>query len=289
MRDRVLRTLLHHYPFLTPRARLLARLPAVPAAPGEVRTRAGVRLVSLPPGQDHVAKSLYWFGDFDPWVGRTLAALSAPGDVVCDVGAHLGDTALPLAATVGPAGRVLAFEPLPAMVEHLCANRAANDARQVEVVQLALSDSTGEVRLSVPEGQPGMAFLATESGVDADSLFVRTVPLDDWLSRSGVREVAVCKIDVEGHEPEVLRGMALALGEHRVGAVVFERHGAWSVRDDVLALFHAHGYRVFQIRKGFVRVHYRETGGPPRGRPTSDYVAVPEGSPHLPLLTGRGR
>src|SRR5437763_173826 len=97
----VLRALTRRYPFQTPRASLLRRLPDVPADGGALTARGGIRYPAYPPGGDLVVKNLYWFGDFDPWVGRTLARLVRPGDIACDVGANIGDTTLPLARTVG--------------------------------------------------------------------------------------------------------------------------------------------------------------------------------------------
>src|SRR5262249_37240789 len=147
--------LIRQYPFQTPRASLLRRLPDVPAT-GSFTARGGVRYTAYPPGGDHVVKSLYWFGDFDPWVGRTLARLVSPGEIVCDVGASIGDTALPLAAHVGPTGHVYAFEPFPAARECLMANIRANGCANVTVIEHALSDASGEVGLDIPIDQPGM-------------------------------------------------------------------------------------------------------------------------------------
>ena len=69
---------------------------------------------------------------------RGPAALIEPGDVVVDVGADIGALTVPLARAVGPAGRVLAFEPQPTVFQNLCANLALNDLLHVQAFNAAL-------------------------------------------------------------------------------------------------------------------------------------------------------
>src|ERR1700730_18469952 len=57
--------------------------------------------------------SIYLLGSFAPSTVRTYAGLVESGDVVLDIGANIGAHTLPLARLVGPAGRVVAFDPTP--------------------------------------------------------------------------------------------------------------------------------------------------------------------------------
>ena len=52
-----------------------------------------------------------------------------PGDVAIDIGAHAGDTTLPIALAVGPTGMVLAFEPNPYVFPVLQRNAALNPTK----------------------------------------------------------------------------------------------------------------------------------------------------------------
>jgi hypothetical protein len=101
---------------------------------------------------------------------------------------------------------------------------------------------------------------------------------DDWLARSGVAHVDVCKVDVEGHEEAVFRGMRRSLEDRRVGSVIFERHGDAGPGDPVIEMFRARDFLVVQIRKRAFRAEYVDVGRSGPGVPTADFVAVLRGS-----------
>lgn len=119
---------------------------------------------------------MYWFGDFDPWVDRTLRRLTLPGEVALDIGANIGATSLVLARAVGPSGKVVAFEPHPQTAILLRANLAANRLAMVGVQELALSDTEDSFLLHETPGQPGMARLGAK--LVSGKLAVSTLRLD---------------------------------------------------------------------------------------------------------------
>ena len=159
--------LTRRYRLMTPRASILRRLPPVPEGQTAFRARYGT-IVGYYPGRDYISASLYWFGDFDPWVDETLRRLAQPGDVAFDIGANIGSTSLVLARAVGPRWRVIAFEPHPVNARLLRSNLLANALSTVEVQEVALSDSEGSFSLAEPPGQPGMSSLC--SGAEAGSV-----------------------------------------------------------------------------------------------------------------------
>jgi hypothetical protein len=75
----ILRQIMRHYPLNRPRRRLLEMRPDVATNNGEFSIKAGLRLRAYPGGGDYICKQAYWFGDFDPWVDRTLARLARLG------------------------------------------------------------------------------------------------------------------------------------------------------------------------------------------------------------------
>lgn len=267
------RRLLNLYPFMTPRASILRWLPPVPEGRGVFRARNGI-IKGYYAGRDHISASLYWFGDFDPWVDRTLRRLVRPGEVALDIGANIGATSLVLARAVGHRGKVIAFEPHPTSVEFLRANLLANSLLMVDVQELAVSDVEGFFFLKEVLGQPGMAGLVAEP--EPRRFKVPTVRLDRWLGdRSDLSSIAVCKIDVEGHEPSVLKGMTETLEAGRIAAIVFERHLPASILEDpVFRLLANYDYEMFRIEKSPLKAHYVDPKQTPKARPTSDYVAV---------------
>lgn len=135
--------------------------------------------------------------------------LVRPGDVVLDVGAHRGVYSDRLSRLVGETGRVHAFEPNPdgLAVLHSVARHRPN----VIIHALALSDRPGTASLLRPvvagDRVDAMSSLGNPmvAAGSHDSVRVRVSRLDDELQSEPARIVLV-KIDVEGHEHEVLEG-----------------------------------------------------------------------------------
>jgi FkbM family methyltransferase len=155
--------------------------------------------------------------------GRDMLALAArlkPGDIVLDVGAYLGGTAVLFALRVRPAGKVIAFEP----VHHAFLSALVRALRlPVRVVPAALGAEAGRADLVVPvhAGVPVYSQAGFAGSYDTEALErrgayrfrrleARKDRLDDFLAREGLdpRAVAAVKIDVEGAEREVLAGGA---------------------------------------------------------------------------------
>jgi FkbM family methyltransferase len=128
---------------------------------------------------------------------RFLRAVLRPGDVVIDVGANIGSTALASAVAVGANGHVLAVEPHPRIFGYLKANITRNAVRQVEAVQCALSHETGEAAFTDRRSDDQNAISP------GGRITVPQRRLDDIAPR---RKITLLKVDVEGHEYFVFKG-----------------------------------------------------------------------------------
>ncbi len=165
-----------------------------------------------------------------------------PGDVVIDGGACFGETALHFAHEAGAAGRVVAFEFLPSNLQVLRANLALNPALapRVQVVEAGLHHASG-----------------TSWGIEYDGPAARLGPprpggpvvparaLDDVVEALGLPRVDFIKLDVEGAEPEVLRGAERTLRRFRPRlaiAAYHEPHHVATLADQVDRL--GLGYRL---------------------------------------------
>jgi FkbM family methyltransferase len=189
-------------------------------------------------------------GVFDPCVSETMQRLIDPGDLVVDVGANVGYLTSLAAITAMAGGRVLAFEPHPVVFELLSANIARWDSAnvaKVEAHQTALSDHTGTAELNAgPAFHANMGLSSLNHSVTATAddvlLQVDVRRLDDVI---GDRSVGLLKIDVEGHEPGVLRGGSQLLSSGRVRDVIFEDHESYP--DESTRLLEDAGYRLFSL------------------------------------------
>lgn len=138
------------------------------------------------------------------WVRRVPA-----GSVVYDIGANYGQSTLQLAAAVGPAGRVVALEPVPQVYERLIANLRANDLRHVTPVRAAASDSDGIAEFSIDADDPSLGRLGGDKTMDLPlnpvSTPVTVLRLDSFREH-GWPPPSFLKIDVEGGAEAVFAG-----------------------------------------------------------------------------------
>jgi len=121
------------------------------------------------------------------------------GDVVFDIGAYVGDTALWFSKAVGSHGKVYAFEPEPHNFAKLKANLERNKVTNVIPLQLALSENEGEMQVATG----GSSSTMTQAGTGT---LVKVTTIDKFAEANKLPRVDFIKMDVEGHELKVLEG-----------------------------------------------------------------------------------
>lgn len=150
-------------------------------------------------------------GYYQAHLEHLYAAVLRPGDQYLDIGANIGMTALMAAATIGEDGRGFAFEPNPETFERLRINFDVNPYKNVELVHSAVADTDGEAVLHLPSvGNTGIGSLAG-TGDGGRSYTVRIATGDRYLERLDPSKPTFVKIDVEGYEVKVLKGIERAL------------------------------------------------------------------------------
>lgn len=147
---------------------------------------------------------------------RFYAALIRPDDLCFDIGAHVGNR---IAAWTKLGARVVAVEPQPHLMAWL--RQRYGRSSQVTLIEAALGAEAGEAVLRSDPRNPTVATLSPDwiATVSRDAAFSRvrwettqTVQLgtlDALVATFG--PPALCKIDVEGFEAEVLRGLSQPL------------------------------------------------------------------------------
>jgi FkbM family methyltransferase len=182
----------------------------------------------------------FWRGEHEPGVQSAISAMVRPGDVVYDVGAHLGSLTLGAARLVGTSGRVVAFDGDPDNVERLRQNSLRNHfGDRVQPIHAAVWSHLSDAGIPFRRGKDQ----ATHGGVEADGqrpvlgdgeiISVPVTTLDDFAA-SGGPVPQLIKIDVEGGEYEVLRGGTSLFAKQRPLIIVEVHHqeaadeiGAW--------------------------------------------------------------
>ena len=147
------------------------------------------------------------FRTTEPEYGR-LSEWIRSGDWVVDVGANIGHYTCRFSELAGAAGRVIAFEPVPATFSILAANARHFAHDNVTLVNAAASSSVAVQGMTIPDFSTGLRNYyeaqLTDSPRTPAATSVLTLPVDA-LSLPG--PVSLVKIDAEGHEAQVLDGM----------------------------------------------------------------------------------
>jgi FkbM family methyltransferase len=214
----------------------------------------------------------FWRGEHEPGVQNAISAMVRPGDVVYDVGAHLGSLALGATRLVGASGCVVAFDGDPQNVERLRENSQRNHLC-VEAVHAAVWSHPAEGGIPFRRGSIGMS----HGGVEADGhrpvlgngqlISVPVTTLDDFVAEGGLPPQLI-KIDVEGGEYEVLRGAANLFLNQRPFIIVEIHHQAAAE----------------QIRGWLEQVRYSGEWRVPAEKFPCCLIAWPfERAPHAPL------
>jgi FkbM family methyltransferase len=181
-----------------------------------------------------------------------------PGDTAIDVGAHIGFFTIHMAVLVGTAGRVYAFEPVEANLALLERSVAENRFRdRVRARRAAVGATSGTATLTFPREtlNTGGAYLLPDGGAALAGNLTARVPLValDDLDLGG--PVRLIKMDVEGAEPQVLRG-AVRLLERDRPVILSEVHPTQLERASktdtaaLLSLVRELGYRAHSIEHG---------------------------------------
>jgi len=170
--------------------------------------------------------AIYLFGAFEPDVVAACRKLCRRGNVCLDIGANIGAHTLPLGEFVGPEGRVHAFEPTDFAYRKLLRNISLNDhlAAGIFSSQVFLGR---DAPMSVPDTICSSWPLRQQAGLDpmhggrAESAGgARCDTLDDWMSREKPERIDLLKLDVDGHELDVLRGAEELLKAHKPTLIV---------------------------------------------------------------------
>jgi FkbM family methyltransferase len=203
--------------------------------------------------RDNLQRALYATGTYEPALVRFLHDELRPGDVMADVGAHIGVHALTAAARLRRlgGGTVVAFEPAHDSAARLRA-AAARNRLEVTVVEAALGAEPGTADLRTdPSYDIADAGVRSLHGRGTRVQTVRVTTLDAWAAEARLERLDLVKLDVEGAELEALRGMARSLGRLRPRALVVE------VKQRVLERAGVNGD---ELREYLDRLGYESTG-----------------------------
>lgn len=196
-----------------------------------------------------ISRTLLLFGRREMEHKLMLEQVLEPGMTVLDIGANIGYYALMELQLIGPQGKLIAIEPSPSNVALLHRNLALNGHDGVEIHQKAVSDLSGRRTFFMSEMSNLNTFHNTEDTnlhLSGETIEVQTATVPEIAAG---RRIDLIRMDVEGHEVEVINGLlpAVECGE-QAPMIIFETHlSRYGAEHDIeapLRRLFAVGYRV---------------------------------------------
>jgi FkbM family methyltransferase len=153
-----------------------------------------------------------------------LLSYLRPDSIFLDVGANLGFFSLVLARRLHMQGHVHAFEPHPLLARLLRSSAYINGLQgAITIHEMGLSDTEGSTSFDYPEGHLGGGAIAASCGPKDGRITAEIRSLDDQMGSSFRCDLV--KIDVEGHELSVLKGMENTIRNSPAIKIMFEKLG----------------------------------------------------------------
>lgn len=199
--------------------------------------------------------------DYDPDF-VVLKHLVKAGDYVIDLGAHVGACTKFLSDLVGNEGRVYSVEPFPLNFDILRANVRKLELANVELINCAVSDTSGKLRMEVPTfAEFGESFYDARL-IPADSKSsLRQAEVDvttiDSLFVDLPHQVSFVKCDVEGQELQALRGATKLIEKHKPAWLLEISLMDPPTHDQVRQLLEGSGYTEFWFEEGKLKLWER--------------------------------
>lgn len=175
-----------------------------------------------------ITRAWYVRADYEPSLFAGLRRFLRPGMICMDIGANAGLFSLFMAKRVGNRGKVYAFEPTSETFQRLQKNIALNAQRNITAENVAVSSHPGTVEFHV--GPPELSVFNSMGEVVHPSakagrftrVLVPAITIDAYCAIHNIKCVHCVKIDVEGAELQVLRGMSRVLKENPRIVVLIE-------------------------------------------------------------------
>lgn len=166
--------------------------------------------------RDLIQRYISLFGVWEPHMTRWLRGRLGAGDTFIDVGANIGYFAVLGSRLVGAKGRVVAIEASPAFHDRVLQHVRLNGCDNVRAVNAAVSDSHKTLTFVLASSNNmGANSIVPYDGPAESSFEMAARPLPEILDGDELASARVIKIDVEGAEGGVIRGLAPALDRLR--------------------------------------------------------------------------
>lgn len=232
----------------------------IPKAKGELisKTIYGFDLLINPAIDNGVENSLYYFGTYEKGTLDFIKKNLSEGEVFFDIGANIGLMSIFSSYCVGKTGKVYAFEANPETAKLLQYNIELNKINNITIIDKAAGNATGKIKIynnwAVNRG--GATLIKPKQ--ETDSFEVDLIKIDA-ITEYDSMNIGMIKIDVEGFEMDVLRGLEKILQKSNAPKLIIEcsadRNNNY---DSVFEIYDfikkVNKYKIYKLSKGKERL-----------------------------------
>lgn len=210
--------------FLMPVYKWLTKKRSVaPASPHPARVHSLLMRLDESEGiQSFMARGIY-----EPEQTAWALECLSPGDRFVDIGANFGWYTALATNIVGGSGEVFAFEPSPVAADVIEKTIAENQLKNITLVRAAVGDAVGHVQIYMPQNNSVHSPSVLFSDPNLVPIQVPLISLDRYEPFADGQQIKLIKIDVEGFEPNVIRGMRELVQRGLIKNIFCEFNSGW--------------------------------------------------------------
>lgn len=191
-------------------------------------------------------------GTYEDEINKLIRISLKPGCIAMDIGANIGLQSLRMSACVSKDGKIFAFEPLTHLQEKLKNNIVLNNVSNIVVFPYALSDNVRDEEFKINKGVWNQGtFSIDHKGTGGESQLVAIRVADELPEIRRLDRLDLIKIDVEGFEYPVLRGLKNTLQKHRPRIIFEYDDNYWRLNGyditDCFHYLHSFKYNLHQV------------------------------------------
>lgn len=211
---------------------------------------AGGHKIYIDKLDETISQELLLSRQWEEFESEIFAKNIRPGDVVIDIGAHIGWYTLLAAKLVGPKGKVYAFEPDTTNFNLLEKNIIANGYKNVQSVKMAVTNTAGRAKLFLNNENTGDHHIFATEEI-RESITIQTTTLDKYFTRAN-KTIGLIKMDIQGSEMNALIGAKNILKKNNNLKIITEFQPASILQSghkptEFLALLRKYGFKIYQI------------------------------------------
>ena len=162
--------------------------------------------------EDWIQQCLFFTGEYEKAELKVLTHLLKDDSVFIDIGANIGLYSLRATDKIKEKGEVIGFEPFIENFKQLKKHVVSNNLSTIITIEnVAIGESEGKLQLYYSDKIQNRGMVSAVYQENAKSYEVEMMRLDDYCAHKNINTINCVKIDVEGYEMNVLKGMTNVL------------------------------------------------------------------------------